>query len=276
MVPAPLKIILATTESHAETAAFLCRNLNIALVLIDTGLTPPASQGWKRLCSWRDPLASVRRAERRFQDFACNRLKIPLGLADRLLTARFPHWDDIANCLGVKIVRVADINGKDAQSVMCDVAPDLGLIFGGRILKSGTLAIPKIGFLNKHSALLPRNRGVMAEFWCLYKEEIDALGVTIHFARPRLDGGEIVIQRPMPFCVGDTAETLRQRSHLFGREAMLDAVRLIQWGRSSGRVQDEALASRNSYPSKQQVEELAERLPVLWQRYGMRLKLASA
>jgi len=56
------------------------------------------------------------------------------------------------------------------------------------------LNIPKIGVLNRHNALLPKNRGRLTPFWVLYKGETET-GVSIHFVTEDLDAGDIIVQK---------------------------------------------------------------------------------
>jgi methionyl-tRNA formyltransferase len=45
-----------------------------------------------------------------------------------------------------------------------------------------------IGVINRHNALLPKNRGRLTPFWVLYKGEKET-GVSIHFIDEGIDSG---------------------------------------------------------------------------------------
>lgn len=61
------------------------------------------------------------------------------------------------------------------------------------ILKKELLSIPKIGVINRHNALLPKNMGRLTPFWVLYKGE-KVSGVSIHFVTEELNAGDIIVQ----------------------------------------------------------------------------------
>ncbi|MCC6681225.1 MAG: hypothetical protein IT445_10040 [Phycisphaeraceae bacterium] len=170
--------------------------------------------------------------------------------------------------LGVPVAWTANINSEHAQRILRRWSCDLGIIVGGRIVKRSTFAIPRLGTINKHSSLLPRHRGLAAEYWCLYHEDLDALGVTVHFVDDGCDSGPILLQRPMNLSRGDTPGSLRQRSEELGREAIVEAVRLIEQTGTRGITQNETLATINGKPTPRTDQELARRLPQLWSKYA--------
>lgn len=64
--------------------------------------------------------------------------------------------------------------------------------------------------LNVHPSLLPKYRGLDTHRRVL--EAGDALhGCTVHFVRPALDDGPMIVQAEVPVLEGDTPEILRQR-----------------------------------------------------------------
>jgi folate-dependent phosphoribosylglycinamide formyltransferase PurN len=181
---------------------------------------------------------------------------------------QFADFDEIAAFYDIPIVRVGNINDDDAVATLKKWAPDLAVICGGRIVKPPILAVPRLGVLNKHSAILPKHRGLSAEYWCLYYEDFEHLGVTVHYVAPGLDDGNIVVQKRLGFAKGDTPATLRFQSEVIGRDALVEAVRLIEATGTKGTPQDEAQATRNPAPTIATDRELYKKLPRLWARYG--------
>ena len=88
-------------------------------------------------------------------------------------------------------------NNEEAEQIIRQAKPDIVLLYGTKIIKPNILAIPAIGTLNAHSALLPKYRGGASEFWILYNNEPQYAGVTIHWVEPGLDQGDIFLQEPM-------------------------------------------------------------------------------
>ena len=63
------------------------------------------------------------------------------------------------NQKNLRVVRVADINAPETVKLVADAKPDLGIILGGRILKSALIETPRLGTLNIHKHDVRRYRG---------------------------------------------------------------------------------------------------------------------
>lgn len=84
---------------------------------------------------------------------------------------------------------VPTVNGRPART------NELLLGFGTSVITAATLSTLPHGFLNLHTGWLPDYRGVKAEFWRLFEGDGRPAGWTLHFMTPRLDEGDIVLQR---------------------------------------------------------------------------------
>lgn len=78
------------------------------------------------------------------------------------------------------------------------------------ILRDDMLASVRLGGLNIHAALLPRNRGCNPIQWAIIRGELET-GVTLHEISPGIDEGPIVDQRKVPINVEDSWLALRDR-----------------------------------------------------------------
>jgi methionyl-tRNA formyltransferase len=78
------------------------------------------------------------------------------------------------------------------------------------IIPADVLALPPLGAINSHDALLPRNRGPNATGWALRNGD-PAHGFTVHAMTPRLDDGPILAQGPVPLTDEDDGDTLFPR-----------------------------------------------------------------
>lgn len=74
------------------------------------------------------------------------------------------------------------------------------------IIPADVLAVPRLGAINVHDALLPKYRGMNSTGWALRNG--DPLGFTVHYMTPRLDDGPILAQRAIPYTDEDDGETL--------------------------------------------------------------------
>lgn len=69
---------------------------------------------------------------------------------------------------------------------------DLIIGFGTSYITRRTLKKLKHGFLNVHTGVLPKYRGVKSEFWTLYNRDYRNAGWTLHFMSPNIDEGDII------------------------------------------------------------------------------------
>jgi len=86
---------------------------------------------------------------------------------------------------------VKNIHAPDVLQQVCNLKPDLGLIYGSPILKPELFEIPKLGTLGIHHGKVPEYRGNKTTFWMMYNGEQFA-GVTIQKVNKGLDTGKIV------------------------------------------------------------------------------------
>jgi methionyl-tRNA formyltransferase len=93
-------------------------------------------------------------------------------------------------------------------AMLAPLRPDL-IVSGGfpwRI-PADVLALPRLGAINFHDALLPRHRGPNATGWAFRLGDRET-GVTIHRMTPDFDAGAILAQLRVPIADDDTWETL--------------------------------------------------------------------
>ena len=86
---------------------------------------------------------------------------------------------------------VRNIHTPEVLKQVCDLEPDLGLIYGSPILKPELFELPKLGTLGIHHGKVPEYRGNKTTFWMMYNGEQFA-GVTIQKVNKGLDTGTIV------------------------------------------------------------------------------------
>lgn len=78
------------------------------------------------------------------------------------------------------------------------VAPDLVVCFGFPwLIPPEALAVPRLGAINLHPALLPRHRGPIPTSWAVRAGD-ETYGVTWHRMEAEFDTGNILAQAPVP------------------------------------------------------------------------------
>jgi folate-dependent phosphoribosylglycinamide formyltransferase PurN len=93
--------------------------------------------------------------------------------------------------LAGRVFDVPDTHADDVLEKIRELEPDLGVIYGGPILKASVFEIPRFGTLGIHHGKLPEYRGKKTTFWAMYNGEASA-GVTIQRVNAGLDTGEVV------------------------------------------------------------------------------------
>jgi methionyl-tRNA formyltransferase len=93
-------------------------------------------------------------------------------------------------------------------AMLAPLRPDL-IICGGMPwrLPPAVLALPRLGAINIHPALLPRHRGPAAIQWA-FRSGDPTLGITIHRIAPDFDTGPILAQTAVPIDDEDDFQTL--------------------------------------------------------------------
>jgi methionyl-tRNA formyltransferase len=130
--------------------------------------------------------------------------------------------DDIDVCL------VAD--KADLARLTAAYEPAIGLCAGYRwLLPPEVLAIPELGVVNSHPAVLPRHRGPYPFAWAIREGDAE-LGLTLHLMDERFDTGPVLAQgsRPMPAdqTIGSLVPVLQE----LARELFPDALRRVLSG----------------------------------------------
>jgi methionyl-tRNA formyltransferase len=95
-------------------------------------------------------------------------------------------------------------NYESYRQQIVNIKPDLILVYSySMIIRDDILAASRLGGLNIHAALLPRNRGCNPTQWGIIHHEYET-GVTLHGIDNGLDTGSIIAQHKVPIFFEDT------------------------------------------------------------------------
>jgi glycosyltransferase involved in cell wall biosynthesis len=92
---------------------------------------------------------------------------------------------------------VTDIHAPSVLDAVRELAPDLGALYGGPILRPELFRIPRLGTLGIHHGRFPDYRGKKTTFWALHDGQVEA-GVTIQRVNEGVDTGEVVRSAAVP------------------------------------------------------------------------------
>lgn len=129
------------------------------------------------------------------------------------------------------------------EAVLRDSGADVAVTCAyGKILPASVLAIPRHGFLNTHTSLLPAYRGAAPIQWALINGET-VTGTTIMQTDPGMDTGPVLLQEPLPI---DPAWTSLDLSDALAGQAarlIVTALERLSRGELSPTPQDDAAAT---------------------------------
>lgn len=159
------------------------------------------------------------------------------GSAARWLAAPRREWR-IRTATGElleRLVLVPDIHAGEVLAEVRGRRPDLGLIYGGPILKPELFQIPTLGTLGIHHGKVPEYRGKKTAFWALYNGEATA-GVTIQRVNAGIDTGDLVRTGEVP-ARGRSYRAVSRDVERLGIELYLHAILDVKRGEAVYRPQ---------------------------------------
>jgi folate-dependent phosphoribosylglycinamide formyltransferase PurN len=131
---------------------------------------------------------------------------------------------------GIPVIRLGSLSDPRFEAALRRAAPDLVVLAGADIVPSALLAVPSLGTINPHYALLPRYRGMNVAEWSIYHD--DSVGVSVHFVDPGIDTGDIVLRAELTVEHGDTLDRIRRKQQELSARLLFDAATAIQAGRA--------------------------------------------
>ena len=132
-----------------------------------------------------------------------------------------------ANDKGIETKIIKSPNNKIFRDYLTSLDLDIIINQSQSFIKKELLQIPKIGVLNRHNALLPKNRGRLTPFWVIFNKE-SKTGVSIHFVEESLDSGDIIVQKEYEVSKKDTFNTLVIKNYELASKAMIEALEILE------------------------------------------------
>jgi methionyl-tRNA formyltransferase len=156
-------------------------------------------------------------------------------------------WNDsvaeLAARHGIPVLERRYANDEEVAHLLRDIGPDLLVSSDWRTWVAPHIyGLAKHGAINIHDALLPRYGGFAPLNWALVNGERE-VGVTVHFMNENFDLGDIVLQRRVPVADDDTVTDLFHKTVDLFAPMTLEAIDLIDSGRTDWTKQDPAEAT---------------------------------
>jgi len=125
-----------------------------------------------------------------------------------------------AAALGVEIFTPERVNTPDAIAHIQSWAPDVGVVMAyGQILRPTLLSVPRLGFLNIHTSLLPRYRGA-APIQRAIANGDTITGVSVMQMDAGMDTGDVLAMTSTGIGESETAGELHNRLSVMGADLM--------------------------------------------------------
>lgn len=138
-----------------------------------------------------------------------------------------PAGDDLATtctAFDCRLLVTEDCHGTEALEFVRSLSPDLGLVYGTRILKRALFGIPRLGSINIHKRKVPDYRGGgPVGLWELL-DGAPEIGVTVHEVVEQLDAGAIIHTATIPIEPYDSLTSLALKAHVVGNDLLVRAV----------------------------------------------------
>ena len=186
--------------------------------------------------------------------------KILNVLSVEIFKGNFPGTFSVEHLMlknNIKIFELRNINSEDSISFLKSL--DLDVIFSiaaSQIFKEDVLKLPKLGCFNLHTAKLPKNRGMMPNFWSLYNYDTNQTSaITIHRMNQELDDGEILLQSEFELDPKETLDSLITRTKKMSVNTFLAAIDLLNNGNVTYTPNDSKFATYNTFPKKEDVKK---------------------
>ncbi len=136
----------------------------------------------------------------------------------------------IAVCHNLKVLQPEKVRDEKFIKALENINPDICIVAAfGQIFPKKLLEIPKFGFINVHSSLLPRYRGASPVNHAIINGD-DLTGITIMLVDEGLDTGDLLLQEKTPIYIDDDAWTLSSRLAELGAQTLAKALYLKKRG----------------------------------------------
>ncbi len=119
----------------------------------------------------------------------------------------------------------SDYHCDDALEFVRQLRPDLGIVYGTRILKPSLFSLPRLGSINIHKRKVPDYRGGgPVGLWELLDGQTE-IGVTVHQVTEKLDAGAVLSSATIPIEPFDDLTSLALKAHVVGNDLIVQSVK---------------------------------------------------
>jgi methionyl-tRNA formyltransferase len=156
---------------------------------------------------------------------------------------------------GWDIMPWRNVNDPEFIHMVKDTSVDLVIsVAASQKFREELLSAPRFGCINIHNSRLPRNRGMLPNFWGLYRYDREPVsGMTVHKMNATLDDGPIILQDDLSLHPEESLHRLMRRAKRLNARLLLSALNLYKQGEPAYKPNDASQATYNSFPTKTDV-----------------------
>lgn len=165
-------------------------------------------------------------------------------LADRLplpTALGFHSLRSVCAAHGTDYRIVEDVNDPAYLAQLRESEPDVIVSSQGQLFQRALLELPRLGCINRHSALLPAYGGLKPVFWAMLAGE-RKVGVSVHRMEDAIDQGDVLAQISVP-ATGKSLYQLYKDVFAVSGEAILHAIAVLEGTTSPAAAESEAVPS---------------------------------
>ncbi len=174
--------------------------------------------------------------------------KVRKKLSGYLPFCKSPSLRTFSEKFNIPVDYTNNPNAETYLNKLKEAQPDVIINQSQFIIKKELLSIARIGMLNRHNALLPKNRGRLTPFWVLNKQEKET-GVSIHFVDEGIDSGPIIVQKSFKVDKRENFRSLVKKNYQLAPTAMIEALDKLENGMVDFLPNDDEMATYNTVPS---------------------------
>ena len=171
----------------------------------------------------------------------------PMG---RRKILKYTAVGEYANQHQISLIEIGSFQKNTIISQLVSFNADVFVVVAYRVLPRSILTIPKIGSINLHASLLPKYRGAAPIQWALMNGD-KTTGVTTFIIDPKVDTGDILLQKKIEIHDSDDYGTLSERSSHLGADLILDTLCQLEKGKTKPIQQEKDLATQAPKISKE-------------------------
>ena len=160
--------------------------------------------------------------------FAANKVKVKFKnskIASTINHLDFVHPKKIAKKINSKY-KIIQHDSKKLERILFKEKFDLGIIAGSRIIKKKIISKFRIGILNMHPGILPKNRGLDPHKWAILNNWPQ--GVTCHLINEKIDLGKLINKKIIKVFNDDTLVDINYRLDNTSLKEMIKAIKKLK------------------------------------------------